>query len=174
MSFDFLDAYGTILSAFSAFFNSGFFFAFKLFMAVYVAVLFIDSVLMLILYGFGEIRNTLYGASHPAAYKGQTLHAWKRILKRVETGDVSQFKVAILEADKLVDGIMDKAGYKGANMAERLALMLPSHVENKERLEWAHGVRNKIVFDETFPVNAELVREVLAVFRDFLKSWEAL
>lgn len=173
-AFDFTSVFINLQAIFLGFFNSWFFFVFKLFMAVYVTVLFVDIVLLLILYGFSEVRTTFYGAGHPASYKGQTIKAWKKIQKRMESEDSNQWKAAVLEADMVTNDIMGKAGYKGSNMAEKLAVMPAIHAENKDQLLWAHDVRNTIVLVDSFVLDKQTADRAVETFRDFLKSWEAL
>jgi hypothetical protein len=162
-------------SFFSSFYNSTFFAVIKFFLAIYVIVLLVDIVLLLIHRGLGtDLSKTLYGAELPPAHKGQFMKKWKVIQERLKSGNEAQFKISILEADTIVNDVLDKAGLQGENMRERLDRAHEMQVENKDRLIWAHDVRNKIVQDESYSIDEKLTRDVIGVYEDFLRSWETL
>ena len=62
-------------------------------------------------------------------------------------------KIAIIEADKLVDNILKKGGIKGSTLGERLRnteKLVPREVYSNM---WeAHKVRNMIVHDDDFDI----------------------
>lgn len=174
---DFFDigyAYQTFLYWFSAIYHSWFFFAIKFFLGVYTIVLFIDLILLILLHSTKAIRTTFYGAEHPAAFRMQNVKIWKKIQERMKTGNISQHKAAVLEADKLVEDVLERLGFSGKNMAERLATATDTQIENKEKLQWAHDIRNKIIRDERFELDGKTAKDVIEVYADFLDVWEAL
>lgn len=73
-------------------------------------------------------------------------------------------KLAIIEADKLVDTVLKKAGIKGETLGERLrnAQNLTSRDTYSNMWE-AHKVRNQIVHDHEFNINS--VDHGLVVYR---------
>ena len=47
--------------------------------------------------------------------KRRTVKAWQQIQKRLRTGDEANLKLAIIEADKILDEIIKLSGYRGRN-----------------------------------------------------------
>lgn len=152
------------------FYNSGFFLAIKIFLGIYTVVLFVDIVLLLLLRGVsGNIRTGIMGMDMPATPPSRMRKRWDKVLERLKSGDQSQYKVAIIEADSIADSILEGIGYPGANMTERLSQIKPSQLDDIERLRYAHSVRNKVVHEGGFVVDKALAEEVVGIYEDFLK-----
>lgn len=165
----------TIMQLASAFFNSGFFWFVKFFLAIYVSVLFIDMVLLLTVRGLGgDIRNTLKGAQMPLASKKKIQKRWAEIENRLLFGNDQQNKIAILEADKLVDEILFNIGYKGNNMKERLESVNANEIEELDTLTEAHAIRNKIIHEDGFQLDSQEAHRVIGLYREFLDDLEII
>jgi hypothetical protein len=157
------------------FYDSAFFGVIKFILIVYTIVLVIDIVLVIILKGFGEdIRVLLKGMNVPAVPKGRMMKKWNAIREHLETDNVSQFKVAVLEADNLIDRILEKMGYKGKNMSERLDKIKPGQLEYLEEIREAHKIRNQIIHEKDFMINRKKTEEVLATYEKLLRNLEFL
>lgn len=153
--------------------NVGGFFRFLL--MIYAVVLLIDVVLLLVLRGVqGNLIQSIYGADMPSSYKGKVHKRWTRVEAQMQSGQEIQYKLAILEADTIVDEVLAIAKLEGENMMERLDKALPYQVEHKEHLLWAHSIRNNIVRDNAFAVDKELAEKTIGAYREFLRSWETL
>lgn len=154
-------------------YNSTFFDFVKIFLMVYVLVLVLDLILLLYFKGIGsDIRKGLTGMDIPVTSKGKMEKRWDKVKQRLKSGSVSQYKAAILEADAIVDEILEKIGHSGNNMAERLEQLKPGQLDYQEDLLEAHKIRNKIVHDESFAVNEELAERMVAVYEKFLRYLE--
>ena len=133
-----------------------FFLALKFFLFVYVVVVFVDIVLLLALKGLSsDLKTALYGTERPLISKNNMIKRFEGILSRLQTGNPSQYKVAVLEADALADEILDGIGYKGATMTEKLESVKGGQLETRDMLTAAHEVRNRIVHDATFVLSRE-------------------
>jgi hypothetical protein len=156
-----------------AFYTSLTFSALKLFLEIWVIVVFIDLVLMLKQRGLGgDIRDTLVGMNIPPelAHKKNKLRAkWAKVKIKLKSKNESDHKVAIIEADKIVDDLIARMNYKGENMGERLDNITPGQIENIEDLRYAHGVRNRIIHDESFVLTKEEAEKTFGYFEDFLR-----
>jgi len=69
---------------------------------------------------------------------------WKRIKKRLDKNNVNNAKLAILEADKLVDDILKRLGYTGENLDDRLEKIDTNLVPSLEILQEIHITSKKI------------------------------
>lgn len=155
--------------------NSNFFGFLRFLAGVYTIVLLLDLVLLLFFRDVAEdYVQGVYGADMPSSHKRGMRKRWKKIESSVSGGNENRYKVAILEADVLVDEVLALAKIPGTNIAERLASSTAYQVENKERLLWAHDIRNRIIRDESFSIDKELAEKTIATYRDFLSSWEVL
>lgn len=156
-------------------YNSTFFGFIRFLLGVYALVLFIDIVLLLILRGVTEnIIQGFYGANMPSSHRGKIYKRWRRVEAQLASGQETQYKLAILEADTIVDEVLKLAKFPGENMAERLEKSLPYQVEHRDRLMWAHSIRNTIIRESTFPVDQDLAEKTIGAYKEFLESWETL
>ncbi|MDX9913154.1 MAG: hypothetical protein RBS77_01070 [Candidatus Moranbacteria bacterium] len=164
-----------ILQIVNSFLNSGFFWFVKFILAIYVSVLFIDIVLLLVLRGVGvDIRDTIKGSQMPLASKKKIQKRWLEIENRLKLENNMQNKIAILEADKLVDEILLNIGYTGSNMKERLEKANANQIEEIDNLIEAHDVRNKIIYDDKFYLDNEESQRVIRLYREFLDNLEII
>lgn len=159
----------------SYFLDSSFFWFIKFFLAIYVAVLFVDMVLLLILRGLGgDLRDTVKGAQMPLASKKKMQKRWQQIEDRLKTNQIAQFKIAILEADKMADEVLSSIGYGGSNMADRLESANNNQIEEIDNLIEGHGVRNKIIQEDNFVINKTEAERVIGLYREFLDNLEVI
>ena len=143
MSTDPSATFDAILFAFQALQASTLFKAFEIFLGVYALVLLIDVILLVALRDMkSDLMKALYGAKRPIVSQGKTEKRWSDILARLESGNPSQYKAAVLEADAFADEMLKGIGYAGTNMKERLAQMKDGEVLAAEQLKAAllHGV----------------------------------
>lgn len=147
----------------------------KVFLMVYTLVLFVDFVLLLVFKGIrSDMRKNLTGTEMPFITKGKMEKKWEGVMRRLQSGNVSQYKVAILEADSIVDEILGRIGHGGENMAERLEQMKTGQLDYQDELIAAHKVRNRIIHDESFLVDEDLAKKTVAIYERFLRYMEFL
>jgi hypothetical protein len=103
--------------------------------------------------------------------KRRSLKAWNQIQRRLKTKESDQLKLAVLEADKVLDEILRMSGYPGRNLDERLDKITFAQISNIEELRQAHKLRDRIVSEPAFgitPNEAAIIIEIYKkVFKDF-------
>jgi hypothetical protein len=153
--------------------HSFFIAALKFFFFVYVLVLLVDLVILLILRGVStDIKKTLFGAERPLLSRSKIISRWGKILSRLQDGNLSQYKVAVLEADAFADEILSGIGYKGTTMAEKIKSIHDGQLETKQELAEAHKIRNRIVYEKDFAISLEDAQKWLDVYRKFFDEVE--
>ena len=70
--------------------------------------------------------------------KRRIIKEWKQIRRRLQKIDEAQYKLAIIEADKLLDEVLKLSGFKGETMADRLKQLNPSQPSNLEDVWQVH------------------------------------
>lgn len=160
------------------FYNSGFFSVVKFVVGIYVSVLIIDIILLLFQRGLGgDIRDTMLGANIPAEFVGKKKKLrtdWEKILSRLESNNESEYKVAIIEADNLIDDLITRLDYKGENLREKLESIPEGQIENVDRIKEAHEVRNRVIHEDDFSLTKEEAKKVLDDFGELLKFFDVL
>jgi hypothetical protein len=163
-----------IIDLATQFYNSFYFSVIKFFIGIYVIVLIVDLVLLLMQRSLGsDLRETILGINIPRelASKGgkkKLVKKWSKIKLRLDTGEESQYKVAIIEADDLVDNLVMRMGYAGENMTDRLDGVPAGQLEHLEELKQAHEIRNRIIHEDRFILDKKTAEDTLALFEKFL------
>jgi hypothetical protein len=95
-------------------------------------------------------------------------------MRRIQTGDEANLKLALIEADKILDEILKIAGFRGSTMAERLQNLTPAQIPNINKLWLAHKVRNRIVHEPDFALPREEVFEHIDEYYKAFKGFGLL
>lgn len=173
-----LEFLNSLITSFSDFYRSNSFSLIKFIFGIYAVVVFVDIVLLLIQRGLGgDLRDTVLGMNIPpelVTKKGKLRKKWDKIRAEIKKEDESSYKVAIISADNIIDDLIKRMGYKGANMGERLAGINPGQIDNIKELQQAHEIRNRIIHEENFKLNKDQIEEVMGYYESFLKSFEVL
>jgi hypothetical protein len=98
---------------------------------------------------------------------------WLNIEQAVQKDNPPTFKIAILEADKLVDKAMIELGVVGNTFADRLKKSGPKF-SSVQSLWHAHKLRNQIAHEAGFSVNYDQTKRALNNFRQALKDLGAV
>ena len=75
------------------------------------------------------------------------LGEWQVVLDHVNSESPAEWKLAILEADSMLDEILDSEGYVGETLGEKLKAMSPSAISSYNDLWEAHKMRNEIAHE---------------------------
>ena len=74
---------------------------------------------------------------------------WEHVRELANSSSPSDWNMAILRADALLDEILQSLGYAGTTLAERLKVVDPHQLPSVERVWSAHRLRNTIVHGPT-------------------------
>lgn len=99
---------------------------------------------------------------------------WSKVKKRLEKEWESEAKLAVIEADKLLDEVLRRMGYKGASLGERLKQLDKNILPNIEEVWRVHQVRNDIVHDPNYRLTVNRAGSILEVYEQAFKSLEAI
>ncbi len=146
-----------------------------LFLKVYSAVLILDFVLIIFNRDLAaDIKKTRYGAVRPLIFAATAEKRWKGISSKLDSGNPSYYKAAVLEADTFIDGLVGQMGYAGRNLPERLAAIPEGSVLSVSALREAHEVRNRIIREEDFELSRDEAEKTLTLYRKLLDELDLL
>lgn len=95
---------------------------------------------------------------------------WKRIIKKTETGNENDYRLAVMEADELVHHILKERGYTGRNFDEMISGVSKKLLPNIEDVVAAHNVRNTIVHDTDYTLDLETTKKLLSDYDKAIRS----
>lgn len=99
---------------------------------------------------------------------------WEKIKQRLEAGDEANFKIAVIEADKLVDDLLKSMNYPGESMGDRLKLIDESKLKSINELWNAHKIRNNVVHHAGFKLSYKEAQSIIETYEKVLREFEAL
>lgn len=102
----------------------------------------------------------------------KTFKQWAKVLKRLETGKEADYKLAVIEADGLLNDILKKMGYKGETMAKILEQLDATILPNIEQIWKVHKIRNNVVHDPDYELSLEDARKVLGIYEKTFRTLE--
>ena len=97
---------------------------------------------------------------------------WRMVLKHSASKNPSDWKLAIIEADTILDALVERSGFPGATLGERLKNADRGVFRNLDFAWEAHKVRNRIAhegsnFDLTERDAKNTIRQYEEVFKEF-------
>lgn len=158
-----------------AFYHSTFFLVLKIIIGLYTILLVVDIILMLIQRGIpGDVRDTWVGMNVPSEMvtksgKARLKKKWNKIKARLDSGDPDQYKIAIIEADRMVDSYLKRIGFSGENMTDRLEAVPLGQMEIAPELLEAHKVHNRVIHEDKFRLTKEEAQKTLHLYEQFFK-----
>ena len=99
--------------------------------------------------------------------------AWSKITARLETGLESEYKLAVIEGDGILDDVLKKMGYGGESLGERLEKLTPATLPNIEDIKESHQTRTNILHNPDFTLSSDEARKILAVYEKALENLQA-
>lgn len=142
------------------------------------------SVVLLALIVYATIRLTLIRGKekkeaeelYNAYIRNQASHTrnseWERVKERIDSDNPDEWRLAILDADVLLERIVDRMQYQGDTLSEKLRQIERSDFNTIDEAWEAHKMRNRIAHEgEDFTLTHREARRVIGlyeqVFREF-------
>jgi len=95
---------------------------------------------------------------------------WQRISERLELGSEDEYKMAILEAEEMLDNILEKMGYLGKNLEEKIDKLPLVSVSNIGNLKDISQIRKRIVYNPDQELSLDEAKRILGIFEQALKD----
>jgi len=97
---------------------------------------------------------------------------WQRIVTHTESQNPNDWKIAIIEADSILDELVDSMGYRGETLGEKLKLIEQSDFTTINNAWEAHKVRNFIAHEASFQLSEREARRVIALYQSVLEEFK--
>jgi len=104
---------------------------------------------------------------------GEKHERWEVVQTHIESNNPSDWKLAIIEADAILDDMVKKIGYSGDNLGERLKSVEVSDFTSIQSAWEAHKVRNQIAHEGVgFELTHREARRVVELYRDVFEEFK--
>jgi hypothetical protein len=151
---------------------------------IYALLAYIASIVFLITYVYATIRWNEYlaimdkqnrdeEALYDEFYRGvKGSSRLDEVFAHIASDHPNDWKLAIIEADIILDSVLKEKGYAGASLGERLRSITPSQLTTIDDAWEAHKVRNQIAhegadFVLTKRIAEETINRYRRVFAEF-------
>jgi len=95
---------------------------------------------------------------------------WRTIQKRLKGNLESEHKLAVIEADSMLEKALKQAGFPGETLGERLEKVTPDTLPNLSEVLEAHKIRNNVVHDPNYKLSLSDAKWVLIVLEKALRN----
>lgn len=100
--------------------------------------------------------------------------SWSKIKDYLNSGLESEYKIAVIEADNMLDNSLKRIGYAGSTLEERLSKMTSATLPNIKDVYDVHKIRNSIVHDPNFSLSLDDAKKILDIYEIAFKNLQVL
>jgi len=98
---------------------------------------------------------------------------WEEVEELIHKDSEAMWRVAIIEADKILDMVLKGMVMPGETMGQRLKVACYKY-QKLRQVWWAHKLRNNIVHEAHFKLTKGQARKAIRSFRSALKTLNVL
>jgi hypothetical protein len=147
----------------------------KIFLSI-VSILFITIIIYSIIRLWELKKEDIekYSFVEPVDQGGGEKHErWEVVQTHIESNNQSDWKLAIIEADSILDDMVKKIGYSGDNLGERLKSIEVSDFTSIQSAWEAHKVRNQIAHEGSgFELTHREAKRVIGLYKSVFEEFE--
>jgi hypothetical protein len=146
--------------------------------SIYTILAYIISIGLLVLYVYASMRKKLYADLQTQAlrdaeklydqqYRGAARNSrLEDVLTHSDSDNPNDWKLAIIEADIILDDLLKQHGYAGNSLGERLKSVSPRQLNTLNDAWEAHKIRNRIAHDGAdFVLTKRVAQETITQYR---------
>ncbi len=115
-------------------------------------------------------KEIKYGVEAPATYVNPR---WAKVIEHVNSPNASDWRLAIIEADIMLGDMLDKMGYHGATIGDKLKSIEASDFDSLNEAWEAHKVRNAVAHEgSNISINKPEAERVIKLFEKVFKEFK--
>jgi len=146
--------------------------------SVYAIIAYALAFFFLVVYIYASIQmdkledfmhEELHAAEHAFAMQnggGHVIDRFSELQAHTESTNPNDWKLAIIEADILLDDLLKQRGYAGISLGDRLKGISPSVLHSLDDAWQAHKVRNQIAHaGADFVLTQKIARETIMMYK---------
>lgn len=115
------------------------------------------------------MHEEIHAAEHAFAMQnggGHTSDRFTELQNHIDSTNPNDWKLAIIEADILLDDMLKQRGYAGISLGDRLKSISPSVLHSLDDAWQAHKVRNQIAHaGADFVLTQKITRETIMMYK---------
>ncbi len=117
---------------------------------------------------FVKTRSLLASRQYEVGDRKAMQRRWNEVESLLDAPGEMSPKLAVIEADKLLDHALKAMAMPGETLGERLKFAAYKYPK-LQQVWWAHRVRNRLVHEASYRLDRVVARKAIRSFRDALK-----
>ena len=126
----------------------------------------------------GEKEEILYNIAHTTNSEPDTIvppvsnkaERWAAITKKIEGDSQDLWKIAVMDADILLDDVLQEQGYLEGTVADKLKAAASDHSASIQYAWEGHKVRNSVAHDATFELTKRGAEQAIRNYEQFFAT----
>jgi len=114
-----------------------------------------------------ELKNMV---NPPAAGESKHDAKWKEVLEHLGSLREAEWKFAVIEADNILEEILNSAGFPGETLGEKLKQIDRNQLASIDEIWEAHKLRNVIVHDPDYKIRYNDARVAIGQYEKALRE----
>lgn len=106
----------------------------------------------------------------PVSSGGALRSRWDAVVAHLDSSREADWKLAVMEADKLADEALAQAGFGGATFGDRLTNIAPGTLASLDGLWWSHKVRNRLAHELDYFLRYTEARQAIGYYQQALEE----
>lgn len=100
------------------------------------------------------------------------IERWEVVENHINSNTPAEWRLAVIEADSILDDVIKKRGYEGESLGERLRAIDPIDLSNIQNAWEAHKARNKIAHEgQGFQLDHREAKRIIGLYEKVLKEF---
>lgn len=95
---------------------------------------------------------------------------WQNLMKKLDLPSEAEWKLAVIEAESILDETFQRINILGESFGERLKQVKPEQLKNLEDVWEAHKIRNNIVHDPDYRLTLDQAKKALETYEKALRE----
>jgi hypothetical protein len=114
------------------------------------------------------------GTSSAQPVQGAQRERWNEVLGHLDSPRENDWKLAVMEADKLIDKALQQAGFPGDTFGDRLTNIQPGSLLSLDGLWWAHRIRNRVAHEMDYFLRYTEARQAISYYEAALSELQLI
>lgn len=138
-----------------------------------VALVIVLALAFLVVRGVGRFIRRLFAPKLQGMDRGAIKSRWDEIERLTAAGGEMNLKMAVMEADKLLDHALKSMAIPGVTLGERLKFAAYKY-PNIRNVWNAHRLRNQLAHEASYYLEPSFARKAIRDFKDALRLLNVL
>lgn len=124
-----------------------------------------------------EEEKMIYGAKSVKEEEEMPMKndKWERVIAHVNSTNAADWRLAVIEADIMLDELLKTLGYQGDTLGERLKAVERSDMLTLDNAWDAHRIRNQVAHQGAdFPLSEREAKRAIALYESVFKEYKII